>query len=133
MDLKSFIFCKLGLSAAEMPGMLNPEREAEDRLDTGCWLTHVGGISHLRHLVLCALTLSLEVQGWLWWGTFGCQQDAQPDHQLGGSTRKEPQLLHQVAVKCCDGGGACIRGAGGTSQTSVTHRVQDRQLRGRRA
>lgn len=52
-------------------------------------------------------TPSLEVQGgggWLWLGTFGCQQDAQPDHQLGGSTMKEPQLLHWVAVKCCDGG-----------------------------
>lgn len=88
--------------------MLNPEREAEDRLDTGCWLTHVGGISHLRHLVLCALTLSPEVQGgggWLWLGTFGCQQDVQPEHRLVGSTRKESQLLHRVAVKCCDGEG----------------------------
>lgn len=56
--------------------------------------------------------------GWLRWGTFGCQLDAQPDHQLGGSTRKEPRLLHWVSVKHRGGGGACMCGAGDTSQTS---------------
>lgn len=43
-----------------------------------------------------------EVQGgdrWLPGRIVGSQQDAQPDHQQGGSTRKEPQLTAPPVCK----------------------------------